>query len=182
MGTRAGTPVRYPIVDFLPALLQEDDLLVRWTAGLDQVLAPVVGTLDCLDAYLDPWLTPPDLLLWLADWVGAHLDENWPVQRQRAMVAGAAALHRMRGTPAGLRAALELASGGEVELAESAGVSFSTRPHPTGAPVPPARLHVRVRVDDPDQVSRSALEELTRAAVPAHVRTTLEVLGRDHLS
>ncbi|MFI6821613.1 phage tail protein [Micromonospora sp. NPDC050187] len=167
----------YPIAGFLPALLQEDDLLVRWTEGLDEVLAPVVSTLDCLDAYLDPWLTPPDFLLWLGEWVGAHLDENWPLDRQRAMVAAAVATHRLRGTVAGLRMLLELATGGEVELVDSAGVSWSTRPQPPTGAVPPAGLHVRVRTAEPDRVPRHALAELIRAAVPAHVATTLEVFG-----
>ncbi|MFE7868984.1 phage tail protein [Micromonospora humida] len=172
----------YPIAGFLPALLQEDDLLVRWTEGLDEVLAPVVSTLDCLDAYLDPALTPPDFLLWLGHWVGAQLDENWPVERQRAMVAGAVAAHRLRGTVAGLRMALELATGGEVEVLDSTGVSWSTRPEPLPDSLPPARVHVRVRVDDPAAVARHALDELCRAVVPAHVTTTLEVLDHDHLS
>ncbi|MFG3712509.1 phage tail protein [Micromonospora sp. NPDC047730] len=172
----------YPVAGFLPALLQEDDLLVRWTAALDQVVAPGVSTLDCLDAYLDPWLTPPDFLLWLGEWVGAHLDENWPVERQRAMVANAAAAHRLRGTARGLRMLLELATDGEVEVVDSAEVSWSTHPRSHTGPVPPARLHVRVRAAEPDRVARYALEELIRAAVPAHVATTLEVLGRDRLS
>ncbi|MEU4569442.1 phage tail protein [Micromonospora sp. NPDC023956] len=175
-------PMPYPIAGFLPALLQEDDLLVRWTRGLDEVLAPVVSTLDCLDAYLDPWLTPPDVLLWLGEWVGAHLDENWPVRRQRAMVAAAVTVHRIRGTTAGLRAVLELATEGEVEIVDPAGVSWSTRPGSDPDPAPPARVHVRIRADDPERVTRSALTDLIRAAVPAHVTTTLEVLGRDRLS
>ncbi|WDZ87026.1 phage tail protein [Micromonospora cathayae] len=176
----------YPIAGFLPALLQEDDLLVRWTEGLDEVLAPVVSTLDCLDAYLDPWLAPPDFLLWLGEWVGAYLDENWPVDRQRAMVAAAVATHRLRGTVPGLRELLELATGGEVEVVDSGGVSWSTRPDPSADPAtepdPPARLHVRVRATGPDPVPRHALTELIRAAVPAHVVTTLEVADHDRLS
>ncbi|BCJ63900.1 phage tail protein I [Polymorphospora rubra] len=178
----ADVSMPYPIAGFLPALLQEDDLLVRWTGGLDDVVAPVVSTLDCLDAYLDPWLTPSDFLPWLAGWVGAYLDENWPLDRQRAMVAGAAAAHRLRGTVAGLRMVLEYATGGEVEIEDSTEVSWSTRPEPAPGPLPPARLHVRVRVAEPGRVAVPALERLTRAVVPAHMTTTLEVLGRDHLS
>ena len=33
---------------------------------LDTVLAPVIGTLDNLDAYFDPYLAPEDFLAWLA--------------------------------------------------------------------------------------------------------------------
>ncbi|MEV6601440.1 phage tail protein [Actinoplanes sp. NPDC051346] len=176
----ADVPMPYPIAGFLPAPLQEDDLLVRWTQGLDEVVAPVVSTLDCLDAYLDPWLAPPDFLLWLGEWVGAHLDENWPLERQRAMVAGAADAHRLRGTTAGLRRVLELATGGEVEIDDSTDVSWSTRP--TSLESGPAVVHVRVRVAEPGRMSPHALEALTRSVVPPHVTTTLEVFGLDHLS
>jgi phage tail-like protein len=36
---------------------------------LHEVLAPVVATIDCLGAYLDPALTPEDFLRWLGGWV-----------------------------------------------------------------------------------------------------------------
>ncbi len=63
-------PTTQPIASYLPAMLQADDFCVRFTEGLDPVLAPVLSTIDNLDAYLDPWLTPPDFLGWLAGWFG----------------------------------------------------------------------------------------------------------------
>ena len=60
---------RHRLAPTLPALLQEDAFLTRFTAGLDDVLAPVVATLDSLDSYVDPALAPEDFLDWLAGWV-----------------------------------------------------------------------------------------------------------------
>src|SRR4029453_7641000 len=67
--TAAGLATPPPIGEHLPALFQEDEFAQRFVGALDEVLAPVFAVLDCLDAYLDPWLAPPDFVDWLADWV-----------------------------------------------------------------------------------------------------------------
>src|SRR5580693_7599811 len=93
----AGLDTPYPLGTLMPAIYQEDPATMRWTAGLDDVLAPVISTIDCLGAYLDPLLAPEDFVLWLADWFGLTLDENWPVDRRRAAVATSVALYRQSG-------------------------------------------------------------------------------------
>ena len=75
------------------------------------MLAPVLSTIDNLDAYLDPWLTPPDFLDWLAGWFGLELDATWPEERRRALVANALELGRWRGTVIGLALLVELYTG-----------------------------------------------------------------------
>ena len=65
-GAVPGLPTPHPIGLALPALYLDDGFTQRFTAGLDEVLAPVLLTLDCLDAYLDLELAPPDFLDWLA--------------------------------------------------------------------------------------------------------------------
>ena len=104
-------PSTRPLASFLPAMLQADDFCVRFTQGLDPVLAPVLSTIDNLDAYVDPWLTPPDFLDWLAGWFGLELDATWPEERRRALVANALELGRWRGTVVGLAMLVELYTG-----------------------------------------------------------------------
>lgn len=177
-GTVPGLGTPYPIGSLMPAVYQEDEFTMRWTAGLDDVLAPVISALDCLGAYVDPLLAPADFLPWLAGWFGAVLDENWPPARQRAAIARSAELYRQRGTVAGLRALLEMATGGAVEITDSGGTSWSPVP---GSPLPGEdvpRVVVRVTVSDPARVDVAALEELLAAVKPAHVVHELEVLGR----
>jgi phage tail-like protein len=166
----------HPLGELLPSVYLEDSLAQRFTEGLDTVLAPVFVTLDCLDAYLDPWLTPPDFLPWLAPWVGIELDETWPEDRQRAMVAAAAQLHRDRGTHGGLVKYLRLLTGGEVELIESGGTHWSTEPGtpPPGATTP--GLRVIVRVSDPLSVNQDRLDRAVRESRPAHLPYEVEVL------
>ena len=175
-GVVAYLPSPHPLGEHLPAVYQEDPFTRGLMAGLDEVLAPILATLDCLAAYIDPRLAPEDFLAWLSGWVGADLDESWPLERCRAFVARSVELYRRRGTVAGLIAHVEVFTGGRVEIAETGGVTWS-RDRGTdlpGEPVP--RLAVRVAVDDPSTVSARALDRLVAAAKPAHVIHQVEVV------
>jgi len=173
--TGLGTP--YPLRTLLPSVLREDSFTQRLADGIDEVLAPVISTLDCLEAYLNPLLTPADFLEWVATWFSEVLDENWPAQRRRRFVAEAVEMFRIRGTVTGLRRELELSSGGRVEINESGGVAWSLKPEADlpGEDVP--RLAVRITVDDASPVNQAALDALIRAAKPAHVVHRLEVVS-----
>lgn len=173
-----GLATPHPLAERLPALLQQDDLACRFVGGLDDVLAPVVSTLDNLDAYLDPALAPGDFTAWLAGWVGLTLDENWPPARRRALVAGAVELYRWRGTRRGLAEHVRIYTGVTPEVEDSGGAAWSPVPggEPPGRPEP--EVTVRVRVADPEQVDRGRLDRLVAAAKPAHVAHRVEVVAR----
>lgn len=176
-GAIDGLPSPHPIGQRLPAVYLEDEFTQRFTAALDEVLAPVFLTLDCFAGYLDPALAPPDFLDWLAGWVGLRLDESWPQWQRRELVASAVALHRWRGTRRGIAAHARLLTGGEVQVLDSGGCTASDTP---GGPVPgggPARVLVRVRVADPAGVDQRQLLAAIAEAVPAHVRVEVEVTG-----
>ncbi|MBV9445476.1 MAG: hypothetical protein JO345_06220 [Streptosporangiaceae bacterium] len=177
-GTVEALRMPYPLETLLPSVLQEDPFTRRFTAGLDDVLACAVSTLDCLAAYVDPLLAPADFLEWLSSWFSEVLDENWPPQRRRRFVTRAVEMFRTRGTPAGLRAELEFSAGGHVEITESGGVAWSLRPGAElpGEPLP--RLVVRILVDDVSAANHAALEALINTAKPAHIMHSLEVASR----
>jgi phage tail-like protein len=182
-GTVLGLGTPYPLASLLPAVYQEEDPFIgRFTAGLDDVLATVIATLDCLDAYVDPMVAPEDFLAWIAGWVGVTVNENAPVELHRASVAQAAELHRLRGTLAGLRTSLELLTGGEVEVADSGGTTVSNRPGATAPGNPSPWLRVRVTVPTETAWSADALlaavESAVQAAKPAHVQHIVEVQTR----
>jgi phage tail-like protein len=175
-----GLPTARPLGEMLPSIYADDTFAQRFTAGLDDVLAPVFLTLDSLGAYLDPWLAPEDFLPWLARWVGVEVDEDWPVSVRRALVARGVELFRMRGTVAGLRAHVADFFGGEAEVADSGGVAWSAEPGEAdlGEAGAGPWVSVTLTVADPDQVSQSALQALVAAAKPAHVAHEVEVRGR----
>lgn len=174
-GSVPGLPTPYPLGSMLPAYLQEDQFAMRWVAGFDDALAPVISVLDCIDAYVDPYLAPDDFPPWLAEWVGAMQDETWPGERQRRAIATAVTLHRGRGTVGGLRAQLELATGGRVEIAGGGAVTWSRTPDDSFPPQVTPGLHIRVHVPDPSSVSMAALDALVDTVKPAHLPHTIEV-------
>jgi phage tail-like protein len=164
------------MVSLLPALLQGDPFAQRLTSAFDDVLAPILSTLDNLDAYLDPTFAPYDFVDWLALWVGLAIDENWPLERRRDMVAHMTELYSWRGTARGLRALVALQVGVEPEIEESGGVSWSPVP---GGELPGSStpsLVIRLRVPDPAAVNLVRLDALIAAARPAHIPHRLEVV------
>jgi phage tail-like protein len=173
----------HPIGERLPALYLDDDLVQRFTAGLDDVLAPVLSTLDSSDAYIDPRLAPLDFVAWLAEWVGVELDGTWPEARQRALVARAADLYAWRGTVRGLVELIEIYTGVRPEIEETGGVTWTASAPPAGT-IPgaaPPMLLVRVRVPagHPDPIEASRIERLVAEAKPAHVPHRVEVIAPD---
>jgi phage tail-like protein len=166
----------HPLADLLPSIYLEDDFARGFVDGLDPGLAPVFLTLDCLEAYVDPRLTPLDFLPWLASWVGLDVDETLPEARRRAVVAVWASLHHQHGTQAGLARLLEVATGGHVEVRESGGTTWSAVPgtDPPGEAVP--GLHIVVRVPEPDGFDLARVTRLVRDVRPAHLPFRVDVL------
>lgn len=169
----------YPLITSMPSAYQEDHFTDRFLSTFDDVLAPVLSTLDNIDAYLDPWLCPPDFLPWMASWVGVEIDENWSEEQQRRLVATAVDLLQWGGTRRGtidlIRAFLGIEAD-RIEVEDSGGVAWSVTP---GAALPgtaPPTVTVRVRSDAKGDVDERRLERLVRMSEPAHVATTVQVV------
>jgi phage tail-like protein len=175
-GVVPGLASPHPLGPSLPAVYQEDGFALRFLAALDEVVAPVLSTVDNLDAYIDPDLAPDDFLDWLGSWVGMSLDETWDSARRRAVISRAVELYRLRGTAAGLAEHVELQTGGEVEIIENGatGWSVDSGGELPGSPEPV--LVVRVRVSDPKSVDPQRLDALVTASKPAHVPHQIEIV------
>lgn len=177
-GIVPGLDTPAPVLAQLPGILQEDEFLARWLEGFDVSLAPVFAVLDNLDAYIRPETAPPDFLAWLAGWVDVRLDEAWPLDQARSVVAEAAVLHRRAGTAGGIRSAMRVSAGpdAEVDVVESGGTSWSTEPGGDlpGRPDPQVRITVTVPSGDERELRRR-LERAARRVVPAHVACTIDV-------
>ena len=178
-GTLPGLPTPHPLIEQLPAVYLDQDFLRRFLGALDEVLAPILLTLDNLPAYLRPGTAPEDFLAWLAGWVAAEADPERPADQRRTVVADAVVRHQRRGTASGLAAAIRVETGVEAEITESGGVAWSLVP---GSALPGSAqpwVSVRLRVPDPDRVDRVRLENLIVAELPAHVGYLVEVLPTD---
>ena len=166
-------PSPVPVASRLPGVLQDDDMLQRFTAALDETLAPVYLTLDALACYVDPDLAPADFLEWLCTWVGIEPDETWTTERRRQIVAHASAVHRWRGTSRGIAEAVRLVVEGEVEVSDSGGTSWSAAP--AGALPGATTPAVVVRVSPDSSVDRRRVERVIASVVAAHVPFILEI-------
>jgi phage tail-like protein len=161
----------HPLGLHLPALYQtKDPFAMGLTAAFDRVLAPVIASLDSFDSYLDPALAPDDFLEWLGRWVALALDRSWSDERRRAFVAAASDLYRVRGTVAGLKAHIELVTGGEVTIEDSGATAWSTE---SGSPFPGSaafELTVKVTVTGSGALDLAEIDAAVAAAKPASVR------------
>jgi phage tail-like protein len=188
-GTVPGLLSPHPLGASLPGLYQEAEidgrtgevranLTQRFTGAFDELLAPVFSCLDNFEAYLDPTLTPPDFLEWLAGWLGVDLDETSPPERRRDLVRRAVELYRWRGTARGVAKAVEIFTGVEPEVVDNGGVAWSTEPQ---SPLPGSadpHVVVRVPVEDVESVGRARLEALVAVVKPAHVVAEIELEER----
>jgi phage tail-like protein len=102
------------LLQYLPAIYQNDPFVGRLLRIFEDVRRPVQRTVDALPTYFDPRVAPVELRRLLSSWVGAEPraganrlgDVAWGRLIERELE-----LHRWRGTKRGLRLALELATG-----------------------------------------------------------------------
>lgn len=105
---------------YLPAAFGSDpvssDFTDRLLAIFDSGFRSVESKIDDQAYLFDARSAPsspgragvPDMLTWLASWIGIAFDSTWPVPRRRRFLRAAAHLYRCRGTFAGLRGMLLL--------------------------------------------------------------------------
>jgi phage tail-like protein len=170
-----GLETPHPIGLELPGLFHDDDFTQRFTAALDDVLAPIFLTLDAIEAYVDPWLAPDDFLTWLSEWMGIPIEEDLPDRRKRMLVARAAILYGWAGTAKGLADLVEAYTDIRPEVTDTGGTTWSAMP---GGDLPGSDqfgVTVKLVTDDVASIDTAKLERLLAGFVPASVVLTVEV-------
>lgn len=159
----------HPLGETLPGVLREDAFTQGLCDGLDEVLAPVLLSLDSFAAYLDLATAPADMLPWLAQWVGMAADHGQDPDLLRQQLRASREQHASRGTRRGIELAVRAAYGVAVRVEENGAAAWSAVP---GAPLPGSpepSLRVTVRVSRPGQVDPDALDAFVASVKPAHV-------------
>lgn len=158
----------------LPAIYTDGDFGMRFLEGLEQVLDPIVATLDSLPAHFHAELAPDHALAGLAAWLGVEDVEGLPPEARREALRRAGELGRLRGTRAGLQLALRVFFPGlELRIEDNGSVGVSTEPGP--APPAPA-ASFSVYSDDPlgDDVQLAVARTIERWK-PVHAQYRLRV-------
>ncbi|MCC6190909.1 MAG: FHA domain-containing protein [Anaerolineales bacterium] len=162
---------RSTYLKYLPALYSADDFLGRFLLIFESILSPVERTIDNLHHYLDARLTPPEMLPWLASWLGLVLDERWPEERRRELIRAAVELYQWRGTRRGLTEFLRLYTGLAPEIVEP---GLAGRRAASGDDA--FRFVVRLRAPNASRIDRAVVEAIIDAEKPAHAGYTLEIV------
>ncbi|MFD9824147.1 hypothetical protein [Streptomyces violascens] len=166
----------------LPESYRQDDFAERFIAGFDDALAPLITTLDCLDAYFSPRTAPEHFVTWMLSWSNTALPACVGATGKRNALLLGHQLHGLRGTATGLDLLVRYVLGGRLELTESGGTRCAAGPDdPTVGGPGPAGPRARVRVLLPYSTVANRpgvvddLEELIREWIPAHVRAEVTI-------
>lgn len=173
----------HPLADGMPAMYDADPFTRQLCEGLDEVLAPILATLDSLPAYFDPHTAPADSLGYLAGWLSLALDAHMSQARRRTVVAQGVERTGRRGTLRGLQELIadvfeSVLEPEDIDVIDPGGAQWSLQP---GSPLPgePAGdLVVRVRATDPGAVDARRLDALISSAKPAHLGHRVEITAR----
>jgi len=176
-GTLPGLPSPHPLAETLPGLYRDDEFTMRLCAGLDEVLASVMVSLDNLPGYLDLRMTPEDMIPWLASWLGIAIEPGIPPERQRELLRAASETQGWAGTARGMELAVEAMFGVPAEVIESGGAAYATSPghELPGEPVP--AVVVRVLAPDVQAIDQVRLDAVVNALKPAHVMHRVQVVA-----
>jgi phage tail-like protein len=114
---------------FLPGIYAEqDEFMARYLMLFESFWGPIEQQIEAIPHYVDPEFTPAQLLPWLATWVDLTLDERWPEEKRRRLLASAVSLYRKRGTRLGLQEYLEIYTGAQVRVTEHGAHNFRLGP------------------------------------------------------
>jgi phage tail-like protein len=191
-------------LQYLPALYYQDELMGRFLMLFESFWAPIEGQIEAIPYYFDPQITPSEFLPWLASWLSLVLDERWPENRRRLLLASAAYLYRKRGTKAGLQKYLEIYTGEEAEIIEHRANNFQLGPDarlgdgialgkenvphtfsvtlrlpPVSAPVAKSRAERRRERARKELERRQIIEGIIESEKPAHTNYTLQIEAKE---
>jgi phage tail-like protein len=188
--TPAWMEERSTLLRYLPGIFSEGEetsFLGRYLLIFETILNSVDLTISHLPAYFSADTAPEEFLPWLASWVGLVIDDGWPVERRRAVLANAIDLHRRRGTIRGLTEHLQLYTGVTPEIIEG-GSGFKLGANSRlghqlmlGSGDRTNHFSVIFRVDDVAAFDRNRIANVIEAQRPAHCTYALFVMPNEDM-
>jgi len=110
--------VQYPrlsYLQYLPRIYKEDPsgsgFLERFLSIFEDIWGGLEDRIERIYELFSPAATDKAFLPWLASWLALTIDDKWPEEKIRKLIAGAWRLFQMRGTLRGLQEVLALYSG-----------------------------------------------------------------------
>jgi len=175
--------VRSSYLNYLPALYSKDEFLKRLLMIFVNIMAPIQWRVDHIELCFDPKMMPEDFLPWIADWLDLVLDENWPLEKRRALVGSAVELYQWRGTRRGLKEYLRVYTGAEPVITEHFGGIRLENESKLGynTVLGGGRDHcftVTLELEDTAPIDEQMVKAIIEAEKPAHTAYTLELMRK----
>jgi phage tail-like protein len=169
-------------LDYLPGFYRDDEFMGQYLNIFEDVLGPLERTVDNLELYFDPLITPESLVPWLASWFSLTLDPGWTMKKCRELVKSAAILHRLRGTKRGLSEYLRIYTGSVPEISEyiqgmsldsDTKLGIGTR---LGSAGTGNHFTVTLELNENDEIDIDTVRAIIESQKPAHTVYTLQVI------
>jgi phage tail-like protein len=149
------------LLDYLPGIYHSE-FMSRFLAIFEAIMKPIEWHIDNFDLNLSPRTAPPGFLPWLAHWFEISFNATWSEAQQRTLLAEAHELYARRGTAWAMRRILEIYTGVEPEIIDTA---EGQEPYTFIVKLPLTAA----------QVNRTLLEQIIDASKPAHTNYSLEL-------
>lgn len=153
----------------LPPVLAQDTVLRGFVLALEEIADSVRERVDGIEHQLDVDLASPEMLQYVAAWLGVALEPSETGERQRALVRAAGETVRWRGTRYGVERMLEAATGSRVAVRDGGGV------HRQGERLGPLDPVVHVRLDSTGGLTEQQVRSLLESELPVGAELSLEV-------
>lgn len=153
----------------LPPVLAHDTVLRGFVLALEEIADSLRERIDGVESQLDVDLASPEMLAYVAAWLGIALEPTETGERQRALVRAAGETVRWRGTRYGVERMLEAATGARVTVSDGGGV------HGAGERLGPVDPVVTVRLDSAGSLTESQVRALLAAELPVGAELELVV-------
>lgn len=110
------------LVEQLPRAMAGDPVLRAFTSALEGVADTVIERIDGVEHQMDTGLATPEMLQFLASWLGVELEPTDPAEYQRMLAGEVGRLLGWRGTRHGMEALLAAATGARVTVTDGGGI------------------------------------------------------------
>ena len=157
------------LVGQLPRVMAEDLVLRGFVTALEEVAGSVRDRVDSVEHHLDTGLAAPEMLQFLARWLGVELEPTDPPEYQRSLVREVGRLLGWRGTRHGVESLLEAATGSRVTVLDNGGV------YGNDEPVPAPDHKVVVQLDHTGHLSERQVRRILEAELPLGAQVELDI-------
>ncbi len=157
------------LVRQLPRTMAADPVLLGFVTAFQETADTVRERVDNIEHQIDSGLASPEMLEFIASWLGVQLEPTDPVEYRRMLVSVVGRLLGWRGTRYGVEALLTAATGSRVTVTDGGGV-YGQRDT-----VPPPDPVVVVHLSHTGHLTERQVERLLEAEVPLGAQVRLDV-------